>query len=176
MTSPLEPVWDAYQTALHAFKVVERCATVPDIDEERPFRNTRFHRETVERCEGLLESARRELNALVVLGLYAAFEARVREHLTQQGQLLRSAGAPDVEFGQALAEHFGRYCDEEQRMDRFVELFAHAVGDTLIAQVGQIRKYRHWVAHGRRGKAPPGTQPRFAYDTLAAFLTSAGLA
>ncbi|MBM4037007.1 MAG: hypothetical protein FJ290_00715 [Planctomycetes bacterium] len=176
MSSPLEPIWDAYQTTLNALKVVDRCATAPHIDEERPFRNTRFHKETEERCKGLLKSAQVELDALTVLGLYAAFEARVREHLTQQGELLRTAGTPDREFGLALAEHFERYCDEEQRMDRFVELFAHAVGDTLVAQVGQIRKYRHWVAHGRRGKTPPATRPAFTYDTLTAFLKSAGLA
>ena len=175
MSSPLDPIWDAYQTALDALKVVRRCATVPDVDEERPFRNTKFHRETEKACEGLLRSAQEELDDLFVLGLYAAFEARVREHLAHQGRLLRSAGSPDAEFGQSLAEHFERYCDEDQKMDRVVALFVHAVGKDLVAQVGHIRTHRHWVAHGRRGRTPPATQPIFAYGTLTAFLKSAKL-
>ncbi|HEV3436070.1 MAG TPA: hypothetical protein VG122_01850 [Gemmata sp.] len=46
----------------------------------------------------------------------------------------------------------------------------------LIEQVNQVRKYRNWVAHGRRGKQPDVVAPRAAYERLRAFLTLLGLA
>ena len=176
MSNPLDPIWKAYQTVFHALKVVRRCATLAEIDRKRPFRNTRFHKLAEDQCVRLLDEAESEMNDLVVLSLYAAFEARVREHLAKQAHLLRGAITPDPQFGETLAGEFEEYCDQEQKMDRFAKLFAHAVGDALIAGVGNIRTSRHWVAHGRRGESPPRVAPMFAYKTLTAFLTAAKLA
>lgn len=66
------------------------------------------------------------------------------------------------------------YCDRN-RMDDVADLFVSAVGQVLIAQVGNIRKYRHWLAHGRRWAQPPTVTPAFAYRALTAFLQSVGL-
>jgi hypothetical protein len=60
-------------------------------------------------------------------------------------------------------------------MDRVVDLYRDAVGQARIAQVGTIRAFRHWVAHGRRGRTPPNIAPLFAYQTLTAFLQLAQL-
>jgi hypothetical protein len=36
----------------------------------------------------------------------------------------------------------------------------------LIEQVNQVRRYRNWVAHGRRGPQPDAVDPRAAWDRL----------
>jgi hypothetical protein len=40
----------------------------------------------------------------------------------------------------------------------------------LIEEVNQVRRYRNWVAHGRRGEQPPSVAPRMAYERLSRFL------
>lgn len=42
----------------------------------------------------------------------------------------------------------------------------------LIEEVNQVRRYRNWVARGRRGEQPPAVAPRAAYDRLSRFLTT----
>ena len=174
MSNALDPVWDAYQTSRNALKVVRRSATLVTIDAERPFRNTRFHGLSEEACVEQLARAEAELNDLAVLSLYAAFEARLREHVRRQAGLLRGATSPDAEFGAALADLFEKHC-EDARMDGVVRLLHHAVGRHLVDQVGTIRVFRHWVAHGRRGRSPSDVAPVFAYRTLTGFLMSARL-
>ena len=174
MSNPLDPIWDAYQTSRNALKVVRRCATLPDLDAQRPFRNTRFHGLSEQDCVQQLDEAEAELDDLAVLSLYAAFEARLREHVCRQADLLRGATSPAGKFASALADLFEDHC-EEARMDRVVALFRHAVGENLVAQVGHIRVFRHWVAHGRRGQNRPDVAPLFAYRTLSEFLSSARL-
>lgn len=177
MSNPLEPIWDAYQTTSHALKVVRRCATQPAIEEERPFRNTRFYRLPQGKCTRLLGDAQSELDDVVVLSLYAAFEAHLRDHLAGQARLLGSVSGAGRRLRRALGRLFATYCGRELTMDRIAKLFADGVGDALIAQVGNIRAFRHWVAHGRRRRdAPPSVAPPEAYRTLSAFLSAAKLA
>jgi uncharacterized protein YutE (UPF0331/DUF86 family) len=40
----------------------------------------------------------------------------------------------------------------------------------LIEEVNQVRRYRNWVAHGRRGVPPDNVGPEAAYDRLGRFL------
>ena len=44
----------------------------------------------------------------------------------------------------------------------------------LIEEVNQVRRYRNWVAHGRRTKAPPAVDPTTVYDRLKRFLDHLG--
>jgi hypothetical protein len=39
----------------------------------------------------------------------------------------------------------------------------------LVEEVNQVRRYRNWVAHGKRGKKPSSVDPRAAYDRLSRF-------
>lgn len=174
MPNPLGPIWDAYLTALAALKVVKRCATVSGVNRAKAFSNTRFAGLTNPQCIGLLDAAQTEVDDAAVLALYAAFEARVRDHVVGQAHLLHGALLPSPAFGVALAGSFAEFC-ERNRMDNLAGLFTSAVGPSVIAQLGTIRAYRHWLAHGRRGTKPPIVAPRFAYQTLTAFLQSAGL-
>lgn len=173
--NPLDPIFDAYSTARDALKVVSRCATSPDVDEDRPFRRTRFHNHPEEVNLNLLSAARAELDDLTVLSLYATFENCIREHVAGHGQRLQAAAAP-TGFESALRARFEEWASESFRMDHAVKLFESAVGEDLIGQIGQVRVYRHWIAHGRgQGPAPPSIEPIMVYKIVTAFLVKAGL-
>jgi hypothetical protein len=45
-----------------------------------------------------------------------------------------------------------------------------ALDPDLIEQVNQVRKYRNWVAHGRRGEPQNAVDPKTAYARLNRFL------
>lgn len=111
-----------------------------------------------------------EHDDLAVLVLFSVFEAVVRDHLKSQlapeiGRLkhpsLRKAGrevAEAVEHGS-----FGRLLEAFKIADDH---------KSLIEQVNQIRRWRNWVAHGRRLEMRPKEEvrPRDAYDRLSEFL------
>ena len=175
MPNPLDPIWDAHLTARATLKVVRRCMTVSGVDRAKAFSNTRFGGLADQQCIDLLDAAQTEVNDSAVLSLYATFEARMRDHVVQQSHHLRAAQQPTAAFGMALATSFSEYCDR-YRMDDLADLFVSSVGQPLIAQVGNIRAYRHWLAHGRRGPQPPTVSPSFAFQTLTAFLQACGLA
>jgi hypothetical protein len=175
MPNPPDPIWSAHSTTKAAHKVVKRCVTVPGIDRDKAFSNTGFAGLTDQQCIDLLDAAQTEVDDAAILSLYATFEARLRDHVTQQAQQLHGAQQPSPDFGVALAASFTEYCDKT-RMDELADLFVSTVGQVSLAQVGTIRTYRHWLAHGRRWAAPPRVTPAFAYKTLTAFLQSAGLA
>ncbi len=174
MPNPLEPIWDAHQTAGAALKVVTRCVKVAGIDRARAFSNALFRGLTDRQCLDLIDTAQAEIDDSAVLSLYASFEAILRQHVVQQAYHLHGAQHPTQDFGVALAGLFSESCDRI-RMDDLANLFVSAAGQPLVAQVGNIRTYRHWLAHGRGWTQPPTVTPRFAYQTLTAFLQSAAL-
>ncbi len=175
MPNPLDPIWNAHLTGRAALKVVRRCVTVTGINRAIAFSNTRFDGLTDQQCIDLLDAAQTEVDDSAVLSLYATFEATLRDHIAQQAHHLHAAQHPNPNFGVALATSFSEYCDRN-RMDDLADLFASAVGQVLVAQVGNIRTYRHWLAHGQRSAQPSNVTPVFAYQTLTAFLQAAGLA
>ena len=175
MPNPLDPIWDAHLTSRSAIKLARRCATVAAIDRAKAFSNTRFDGLSDLQCIDLFDASQAEIDDSAVLSLYATFEARLRDHVAQQAHHLHGAQQPTVGFGIALATSFSEYCDRN-RMDDLADLFLSAVGQVLVAQVGNIRTYRHWLAHGRRWVQPPTVTPQFAYQTFTTFLQSVGLA
>ena len=148
--------------------------TVAGINRAKAFSNTRFAGLTDQQCIDLLDTAQTEVDDAAILSLYASFEARLRDHVGQQAPLLHVAQQPSPDFGVALATSFSEYCDRS-RMDDLADLFASAVGQVAVAKVGNIRTYRHWLAHGRRWAQPPTVTPVFAYQTLTTFLQTARL-
>jgi hypothetical protein len=174
MSNPLDPIWDAHESAQSALNVVKRCVDVPGINRRKALSNTRFYGLPDVQCLELIVGARLELNDAAIFSLYGAFEARLREHMSRQAPLLHAAIRPAPEFGVALAVSFSEFC-ASNRMDDLVDLFSAIVGQQIIAQVGSIRAYRHWLAHGRAWKRPARLRPPFVYQTLTAFLVVAGL-
>ena len=170
MTNPLDPVWEAYEAAKNALKVVRRCVTIPSIDADRPLRNTLFHHPQRDECVRRLEKARTELDDLAVLSLAATFERNVRDRVIDAGARLSEARPIDV--GAALARLFESE-SEFWRVEDIVKVFESVVGDAGVSDAMMIRRYRDWVAHGRNPKKPPGSRvtPKLAFDRLSDFLT-----
>ncbi|MBX9582277.1 MAG: hypothetical protein K2X87_18390 [Gemmataceae bacterium] len=114
-------------------------------------------------------TVRDELDDLAVLVLFSVFEATVRDQIATRikpeaddlrDPTLRKA-ADDV-LEAVTHGSFGR----------LLEPYKPAASGDLVERVNQVRRYRNWVAHGRRPDKLPkeNVRPREAYERLAAFL------
>lgn len=105
-----------------------------------------------------------EFDDLAVLVLFAVFESLVRDHL---GAEIR---AEIEEKGISHALLLDSFEDLEHRVGEgsfFRILEPYKSRDThLVEEVNQVRRYRNWVAHGRRGTRPERVSPQTAYDRL----------
>jgi hypothetical protein len=122
-----------------------------------------------EQMEKDAQRVKEELDDLAVLVLFSVFEANIRDLVETQVQpeiaqlqhpALKNAAS---DLLQAIREgSFGR----------LLERLKEPPSNDLIEQVNQIRRYRNWVAHGRREDMEPNNlvQPQQAYDRLKAFL------
>lgn len=107
-----------------------------------------------------------ELDDFCVLLLFSVFEATVR------GQVLR-----EMDFEVPLLRHptiksaamDARDGVEHGSFARVVEPFK-ARNAELIEEVNQVRRYRNWVAHGRRSVQPEIVTPASAKDRLQRFV------
>jgi hypothetical protein len=155
MTNPLDPVYDAYNINFGALKVAYRCITLDTINAERPFRRTIFHHKEDDVNLQMLKVGQAELNDLTVLALYAAFERAMRDHFIQRIEEVRSI--PSTDFGNGLADWLDKQSGEI-RMDAVMDMFCPsgtAKNNKHLSQIGNIRAYRHWVAHGRHSTSKP---------------------
>lgn len=108
-----------------------------------------------------------ELADQAVVALFAVFEAAVREAVLVEVR-------PEAErlthpaLRHAAADALAWI--EEGSFFRVLEPFKTDGQADLIEQVNQVRRYRNWVAHGRRGTPPALVTPEAARDRLERFL------
>jgi hypothetical protein len=111
-----------------------------------------------------------DLDDLAVVVLFSVFEALVRQRVLDEPaeeepslrhRALRLAAA---ETRQRIAE--GSFF-------HVLEPFKDEHAD-LVEEVNQVRRYRNWVAHGRRGEQPLLLDARKAFDRLSRFLEVLG--
>lgn len=112
------------------------------------------------------------LDDLGVLVLFSAFESEVRDSVL-------SAVTPELQsLSHPVAQEAVKKLTEEIEEGSFFRLLnaLKVTGDKgLIEEVNQVRKYRNWVAHGRRGDEPDRVDPKTAYERLTRFLQMIGL-
>jgi len=109
-----------------------------------------------------------ELADLAVLVLFAVFEAAVREAVLA-GVKPEAERLSHPTLRHAAADALAGL--EEGSFFRVLEPFkAHGHSD-LVEQVNQVRQYRNWVAHGRRGRPRERVSPEMARDRLDRFLS-----
>ncbi len=163
MPNPLDLIWRAYGITLDAFGVVRRSLSIAAPERTAVLQGSQFAKPASnQNILDALDAAQEELDDQTVMFLYATFEATLRDHVTDQAPLLATSTHPGPQFGPNLEAWFTEFC-KETRMDRVITLFEPWATSTGIAQAGTIRKYRHWLAHGKRGAAPPSVLPQFAY-------------
>ncbi len=122
------------------------------------------------RLIALSGSVQSPLDDLAVLVLFSVFEAILRAEVEDQLRpelevlkhpALKKAGA---ELVKAVAE--GSF------YHGVLEPLKSPTTNDLVEQVNQVRRYRNWVAHGRREETRPeaNVEPRTAYSRLQQFL------
>lgn len=108
-----------------------------------------------------------ELADLAVVVLFSVFEATVRDAVL-------TAARPEAErlthpaLRAAAEDALGWIA--EGSFFRVLEPFKAGGHADVIEQVNQVRRYRNWVAHGRRGSAPASVTPEAARERLERFL------
>jgi hypothetical protein len=118
--------------------------------------------EILDRSQTVLD----DLDDLCVLMLFSVFEAIVRARvLAEVEAALPSPGHLAIQ--RALDE-----LKEGIEQGSFYKVLEPCkdFDANLIEQVNQVRRYRNWVAHGRRTEQPAAVDPKSAYDRLKRFL------
>jgi hypothetical protein len=107
-----------------------------------------------------------DLDDLCVLLLFSVFEATVRE------RALADVAAELPTLHHPALQHAVRPLNEALEHGSFYKVTEayKALDPDLVEQVNQVRKYRNWVAHGRRGEPQNAVDPRTAYARLGRFL------
>jgi hypothetical protein len=107
-----------------------------------------------------------ELDVLSVLVMFSVFEATVRSRASadvekETGSIRHPAVLHALSELKDAVENgsFGRVTEAYKKMD-----------PNLTTQVNQVRKFRNWVAHGRRGKPENNVNPDTARDRLGRYL------
>jgi hypothetical protein len=106
------------------------------------------------------------LDDLAVVVLFSVFESLVRHQVAQE-----------VKQDSLAIRHRALRAAAEEALERIEEgSFFHVlepfkdVDANLVEEVNQVRRYRNWVAHGKRGQGPDSVTPRVAFDRLQRFL------
>jgi hypothetical protein len=107
-----------------------------------------------------------DLDDLCVLLLFSVFEAAIRERVLAE---------VDAELPAPRHAAIKRALDEMregiEHGSFYKVLEPYKVGDAdLVEAVNQVRRYRNWVAHGRRTDQPAAVNPSTAYERLKRFL------
>jgi hypothetical protein len=114
-----------------------------------------------------------ELDDFCVLVLFSVFEATVRDRVGSELKL----ELPNVTHPVATAAISVAIQSAEQGGFYRVLESLKSVDADLVEQVNQVRKYRNWVAHGRRGDPPKqNVSPDDAFDRLDRFLIAVDVA
>jgi hypothetical protein len=166
----LEEAWHWYQAAAESLRRVERVSRrywdEPGM-QELLARDSVLRDLSRQEVETGAQHAREPLDDLAVLVLFSVFES-----------IVRSAGRDQVAAEAAGLRHPSlTYAAEEalRAIDdgsffRVLEPYKDRDAG-LIEEVNQVRRYRNWVAHGRRGSPLARIDPRSAYERLSRFLT-----
>ncbi len=105
-----------------------------------------------------------ELDDLAVLVLFSVFESMVRSRVSEEVEKeVVEKGIIHVVLVKATNDAIERI--ENGSFYHVLEPYKSLDRD-LVEQVNQVRKYRNWVAHGKRGASPSTVDPRAAYDRL----------
>ena len=166
----LSDAWSWYQDNRQMVRLMDRLGrrywnALPweDMERDDSFRNLDAV-DVTSKTEAVLA----ELDDIAIFVLFSVFEANVREHLRDDVKLeVATLKHPAL---LRMADRMKENIEEGSFYSNVLDFYKNLDHD-LVEQVSQIRRYRNWVAHGRRlGKKPFDTTPRDAFDRLESFL------
>ncbi len=166
----LEDAWqwfnDAKQTMNRMLRVGNRYWDAIPWDQQPWRSDNRFGTLTAEDITKPAENALENLDDLAIVVLFSVFESRVRNAILQE----IDGEGPKI-LHPILSKAFAYARAEVEQGSFFTVLESYKPQDAeLIEEVNQVRRYRNWVAHGKRGVEPASVDPQAAYDRLARFL------
>jgi hypothetical protein len=166
----LEGAWKWYQQAKSQLELVRRIASHYWLDlpwEDKLDRDDRFKALVQEELEQDTSFTLAQIDDLGVLVLFSVFESLVRDLLAAQieTEIVEKSINHSVllEATRDLIKQV-----EEGSFFKVLDPFKK-LDPNLVEMVNQVRRYRNWVAHGKRGKKPPTVDPRMAYERLSEF-------
>ena len=115
------------------------------------------------------------LDDLGVAVMFSVFESLVREHVL--GEMRPEAAGLSDPILKAAAEDAMRGVDEGSFYRRVLEplRMQGRLPPDLVTLVNQVRDYRNWVSHGKRGKPVNNITPEAARERLRACLDELGI-
>ncbi len=170
----LEEAWSWYEETTRALGVANRLGNL--YWDELPWEGRMGKDEHLKEVDGpaLAKAARNgkdELDDLAIVLFFSIFESIVRERIRAEVDLERRT------LQHPVLQNSAERTDQELDRGSF-----HRVLDLLktydldlVEQVRQVRRYRNWVSHGRRGTPPQRLAPETAHRRLCAFLARLGL-
>lgn len=166
----LDDAWKWYEDTHRGLDLVRRLAGVhwgfweP---ESRIGRDDLFRNVKPNLLAGEMESAAQHLEDFAVFVLFSVFEAEVRNRVLDDTAGERaSVTHPSLAYWMKQAEQ----ALSEGSFYRVLDGFKSPALNDLVEQVNQVRRYRNWVAHGRREKPEAEVAPAEAYRRLRNFL------
>jgi hypothetical protein len=119
---------------------------------------------------GFSQTVLDDLDDLCVLLLFSVFESKIRE------RVLAEVEAEFPPLRHVTIKHAFEEMKEGIEQGSFFRVLEpyKEINANLIEEVNQVRRYRNWVAHGRRTEQPAAVNPTTAYERLKRFLDLLG--
>lgn len=166
----LTDAWNWYQGVRTSLVRVRRLAAKhwDELPRGGPFgRDDKFRELDAKDVTGAADLGLNGLDDFAVFVLFSVFEAQVRDRVLADTQAEREAVKhPSLQYWMDEAKE----AIEESSFFRVLTSFKSNLSADLIEHVNQVRQYRNWVAHGRRGVKPVGITPNDAFGRLTRFL------
>jgi hypothetical protein len=168
MIGSIDDAWEWYSAVRMLAYDMKKLAgkwDTPELQEVLGRDNRLRERTAAELMNGAI-AILEDLDDLAVLVLFSVFEVTVRDR-----------ARADVDRETAGIQHPAVMCAvrdlkeaiENGSFGRVTESYKSMDVD-LTAQVNQVRKFRNWVAHGRRGRPENSVDPEAAMDRLRRYL------
>ena len=164
--TPLDAVWEWYEYARDSIGL---AAHQVECDPYGIPRSLIFAAAVDEPPLEGLSRAQAELDDLTVLALFAVFEQAVLERLLRASASVKGRATTGLEA--ALSARAFRGLDRWP-LEGVLDVCKAAVDAAVVGLVKQVKGYRDWVAHGKRGAPDARIDPRAAYDRLSDFLAA----
>ena len=173
MIASLVDAWRWYETARRLVRTMERLGerhwdSLPWVGDLG--RDDHLNQLTAEEILSGSQRVLEDLDDFCVLLLFSVFEAKIRQRVLEEVEA-ELPSSRHVIIKRALDDM--REGIEQGSFFRVLEPYKDRDPD-LVELVNQVRRYRNWVAHGRRTEQPESVDPATAYQRLNRFLDLLG--
>jgi hypothetical protein len=170
----LSDAWDWYQAVKTLVAMMDRIAgrywseeSGKKTLEETLHKDNAFKEYEASKIRTLARLVTDHLDDLAVLLLFSVFEATVRDRTLDEMKRELPVAPRHPALQKALAD--ARDAIEHGSFGRITETYK-SLDPNLKTLVDQVRRYRNWVAHGRRGTRENNVVPEHALRRLEDFL------